>query len=62
MSGKDVLTELKKINKDVKVLIASGYSENGQAKDLIAGDANGFLQKPATMIQLVSTIRSILDA
>ena len=62
MSGKEVLKALKEIDSDVKVLIASGYSENGQAKGLIAGDADGFLQKPATMIQLISTIRSILDA
>ena len=62
MNGKEVLKMLKKIDKEVKVLIASGYSENGQAKDLITGDADGFLQKPATMIQLISKIRSILDA
>jgi PAS domain S-box-containing protein len=62
MNGKEVLEVLKKINEDVRVLIASGYSEDGRAKDLIAGAADGFLQKPATMFQLISMIRSILDA
>jgi CheY-like chemotaxis protein len=62
MNGKEVLEALKKIDDGVKVLIASGYSENGQAKDLITGASDGFLQKPATMFQLLSKIRSILDA
>jgi len=62
MSGKEVLEVLKEIDENVRVLIASGYSENGQAKDLFAGAADGFLQKPATMFQLISKIRSILDA
>ena len=62
MNGKDVLKALKEIDTTVKVLIASGYSEDGQAMNLITGDADGFLQKPATMLQLISKIRSILDA
>ncbi|MBN1882308.1 MAG: PAS domain S-box protein [Deltaproteobacteria bacterium] len=61
MSGTDVLEALKEIDTDVKVLIASGYRENDKEKHLIVDDADGFLQKPATMNQLICAIRSILD-
>jgi len=40
---------LKKINPDIKVLLSSGYSINGQATEILERDCNGFIQKPFNM-------------
>jgi CheY-like chemotaxis protein len=37
---------MKEINRDVKVLLASGYSINGAAQGLLAEGVQGFIQKP----------------
>jgi CheY-like chemotaxis protein len=61
ISGSEVLKRLKEIKGDVKVLVASGYSKNGQAKEMMEGDADGFIQKPSTLSELIRRIRGILD-
>ena len=61
ISGRDVLKRLKEIKENVKVLVASGYSKNGQAKEMMDDNADGFIQKPSTLSELIRTIRSILD-
>ena len=61
MGGGTVLERLKEIDGDVKVLVASGYSENGQAKGILNGDTAGFIQKPATMKELLRKVRTIID-
>jgi CheY-like chemotaxis protein len=61
MGGGEVIERLKEIDADIKILVASGYSENGQAKGVLSGDTAGFLQKPATLHELLRKVRSILD-
>lgn len=61
MGGKDVLMSLRKIDPDVKVLVSSGYSENGQAGEIIQEGANGFVQKPAQLGELYKKIMEILQ-
>ena len=57
----DSLTEImKEINPDVKVLMSSGYSINGQARDLLQRGCTGFMQKPFSMEELSKKIREIL--
>jgi CheY-like chemotaxis protein len=46
MNGTDAFHEMKAINPDVKVLIASGYSINDKVERLLAEGALGFIQKP----------------
>ena len=46
----------------VKVLLASGYSIDGQATEILARGCDGFIQKPFNMKQLSEMIREILDA
>jgi DNA-binding NarL/FixJ family response regulator len=45
----------------VKVLLSSGYSLDGQAKEILTGGCRGFIQKPFTMAELSKKIRHILD-
>jgi CheY-like chemotaxis protein len=62
MGGDAVIERLKEIDPDVQILVASGYSENGQAKGIVNGDTAGFIQKPATMIELLRKVRNAIDA
>jgi PAS domain S-box-containing protein len=61
MGGGEVFDELKKINPQVKVLLSSGYSLNGQASRIIKRGCVGFLQKPFTIRDIASQLRKIID-
>ena len=43
---------MKENNSNVKVLLSSGYSLDGQATEILEGGCNGFIQKPFMMKQL----------
>lgn len=60
-SGRETYDRLKRINPKVKVLLASGYSMNGQAKEIMARGCDGFIQKPFTPKEISRRIREILD-
>jgi len=61
MGGGAVYDEMKKMNPDVKVLLSSGYSIEGEATEILARGCNGFIQKPFTINKLSHEIREILD-
>lgn len=61
MSGGDTFDGLKEINPDIKILLASGYSINGQAQAILDRGCNGFIQKPFNLMELSKKIRSLLD-
>jgi len=46
MSGGAAFNVMKEINPDIRVLVSSGYSINGEARDLLTAGAKGFIQKP----------------
>jgi PAS domain S-box-containing protein len=52
---------LKKINPNIKVLLASGYSIDGQATEILNRGCNGFIQKPFTMRELSTKIMEVLE-
>ncbi len=62
MSGTEIYDRLKKINPAVKVLLASGYSLEGHAKEILNRGGNGFLQKPFNIQELSAKLREILKA
>jgi len=61
MSGVEVLTQIKEIRENVKVIVASGYSKNGHAKEVMDVGLDGFIQKPSTLSDMMKKIRSVLD-
>jgi PAS domain S-box-containing protein len=61
MGGKEAYTKLKEIDPDVKVLLSSGYSKEGQASEILKQGCNGFIQKPFDIYELSGKIREILD-
>jgi two-component system cell cycle sensor histidine kinase/response regulator CckA len=60
MGGGEVYDIIKEINKNVKVLLSSGHSMDGQAKEILQRGCNGFLQKPYRMGEVSGKLREIL--
>ena len=61
MGGRETYERLREINPGVKVLLSSGYSENGQAQDILAAGARGFLQKPYDLRAVLHKVREVLE-
>ena len=62
MSGGETFDQLKEINTDVKVLLASGYSINGQASSIMKRGCNGFIQKPFSIQEFSQKISEIITS
>jgi PAS domain S-box-containing protein len=60
MGGGEVYDRIKAINPEVKVLLSSGYSVDGQAIELLERGCDGFMQKPFTIEELSGKITQIL--
>ena len=61
MGGSRCLKELIRIEPDVKVLVASGYSDNGLAVGEQVAGARGFIRKPYGAKEMLGAIRKVLD-
>jgi PAS domain S-box-containing protein len=60
MGGSEVYEKMKEINPNIKVLLLSGYSIDGEATDILDRGCDGFIQKPFTMKELSGKIREIM--
>lgn len=60
MSGGETYDQLKTINPNVRALLSSGYSINGQAQSIIDRGCNGFLQKPFNIKEISLKVSEIL--
>ncbi len=61
MGGKETLEGLKQINPNVKVLVASGYSLQGTAREMIDAGAKDFIQKPFNYNDIVDKVNLLLE-
>lgn len=61
MGGGKVYDRMKEINPDIKVLLLSGYSIDGEARKILERGCNGFIQKPFDIKELSAKLREILD-
>jgi two-component system, cell cycle sensor histidine kinase and response regulator CckA len=61
MGGNRCLEELLRIDPNVRVLVASGYSSNGLAHDEKGRGAKGFISKPYDAKDILGAIRRVLD-
>ncbi|MFA6447896.1 MAG: response regulator, partial [bacterium] len=62
IGAKEVLKAIRKIRADVKVVLSSGHSIDGQAGELLADGIRGFVQKPYTMVEMCKAVREALDS
>lgn len=60
IGGKDAFVEMKKINQDIKAVLVSGYSLNGEAQDIINKGVKNFIQKPFQKHVLVNVISTVI--
>lgn len=61
LTGLELSEEIKKIRKDIPVLICSGFNDKINAKNVHQFNVEGFLEKPLVMKDVSAKIRSILD-
>jgi len=61
MGGGETYDRLKEVDPDIKVLLSSGYSINGEASEILDRGCDGFIQKPFNIKELSQKIREILD-
>ena len=61
MGGSEVYDKIKTFDPEVKVLLSSGYSVDGQATEILKRGCNGFIQKPFNLKKLSKKIREVLN-
>ncbi|MBN2124324.1 MAG: PAS domain S-box protein [Deltaproteobacteria bacterium] len=61
IGGKRCLDALLKMDPAAKVVIASGYSVNGRAKQILDAGVRGFISKPYEIRQMLRVVREALD-
>lgn len=62
ISGGRTFDLLREINPNVDVILASGYSVNGEARMIINRGCRGFIQKPFQLQELSRKVRETLDS
>ncbi len=62
MAGKEANKELRKLNKNVKVILSSGYSQDGKAAGILQEGVTEFIQKPFRIDILSKTIARVLES
>ena len=60
-NGGSTFDQLKMIDEDVKVIIASGYAESQRIREMLEQGCFGFIQKPFTIRALSQKIMKVLN-
>jgi len=61
MDGEETFTAIRQLYPHLPILLSSGYSINGQVRDILDNGCNGFIQKPFNMSEISQKLRNILD-
>lgn len=61
MEGKQTYLYLKGLNPNIKVLLTTGLSMDGPAKEMLACGCNGFIQKPYRMSEFSTKVQEVLN-
>ena len=61
MDGEETFRQLRRIRKDIRVLLASGYNENELAIQFAGKGFAGFMHKPFQQQTLVTHLRNLLE-
>jgi PAS domain S-box-containing protein len=62
MSGGETYELMRLIRPGLRCILASGYSINGQATEIMKKGIDAFIQKPYSMSDLASVVRRVLDS
>jgi two-component system, cell cycle sensor histidine kinase and response regulator CckA len=61
LGGWDAFLRMKKINPEVKGILASGYFDEGVKEEIIKSGAEDFVQKPYNAPEIIATIRRLFN-
>jgi two-component system cell cycle sensor histidine kinase/response regulator CckA len=61
MGGGETYDALKGIKQNVKILLSSGYSIDGEASEILKRGCDGFIQKPFNIKALSQKLRKIIE-
>jgi PAS domain S-box-containing protein len=61
LGGVETYRALKALNPRIKVILSSGYTQEGRAELILREGASAFVQKPYQMQELAQTVRRVLD-
>ena len=61
MDGGKIYSLLMKARPDLKVIVFSGYSIEGPAREILEARARDFIQKPFSMSALAEKLKAVLD-
>jgi len=61
LDGKEALTEIRKIDKDIPIIITSGYCEHDIISKFSDEKISGFLQKPYNLEDIISAIENAVS-
>ncbi len=62
LGGGRTFDALRKLDPTVRVLLSSGYSVNGEARQILDRGCDGFIQKPFDMERLSNALQRLLGA
>ncbi len=61
MNGKETFLQIKKIQKNAKILISTGYTVDDKVEGFLNQGCHGFLQKPFSLNEFARSLRTIID-
>jgi CheY-like chemotaxis protein len=61
IEGKEVYPQLMEARPNLKVIVCSGYSIDGPAREILDAGAQGFIQKPFNLTALLEKLEEVLN-
>jgi PAS domain S-box-containing protein len=61
LDGREAFNRMREINPQVKMLLSSGFSEDGDAQAILKDGASGFIQKPYRSAELLLMVQQALQ-
>jgi CheY-like chemotaxis protein len=61
IEGKEVYPQLMEARPNLKVIVCSGYSIDGPARQILDAGAQGFIQKPFNLTALLEKLEEVLN-
>lgn len=61
MSGRETFDAILALNPNARVLVSTGYTQEGAAGEILRKGAKGFLQKPYLITELTARVREVLE-
>ena len=61
LSGIELVTALKAINPEVKVIISSGFIDNTLREDMVSVGVTDYIMKPFAVFEILTKLRRVLE-